>query len=121
MFFIDLSQDNYEQLSLFRFLPKDDLGNVDPLDSFFLDSLFKRNLERLTLASTYQVVVEEGRPDLISYRVYGDTRFWWIIMAYNNLTDFRDIKTGLVLDIPEQNSILNLVNRLKSIETFYNG
>jgi len=29
----------------------------------------------------------EGRPDLLAYKIYGDSELWWAICAANNIVD----------------------------------
>lgn len=45
--------------------------------------------------------IDMKRPYLISYRFYGDVRFWWIICLVNNISNvFTDLKVGDMLSIP---------------------
>ena len=53
------------------------------------------------------------RPDLISYKAYGTTDFWWVIMEYNNIIDpLLDLKIGMILKIPELNRVIAAINKL---------
>ena len=121
MFLIDLSRDSGDRFSLSRFMPKNERGEIDPLDSFFLDTLLGRTFESISVGGTYEVREEEFRPDLVSYKVYSDTQYWWIIMLFNGFIDRAEFKTGTLLNIPDQTGISDLVNRLKSIGVFVNG
>ena len=43
------------------------------------------------------------RPDLISYKCYGTSDFWWVIMLVNKIDNpLVDIVEGQVLTIPNQ-------------------
>jgi|TARA_R100000482_G_C5122625_1_gene146682 hypothetical protein len=43
----------------------------------------------------------EGRPDLISYHIYGTTENWWIICVANDILDpFEDLKAGNKIRLP---------------------
>jgi len=43
----------------------------------------------------------EGRPDLISYEVYGIVDYWWVICAANNIIDpFEQLLAGKQIRIP---------------------
>lgn len=54
----------------------------------------------------YVSAVELKRPYLISYRYYGDVRFWWVLCLVNKIANvFEDLKVGDVLIIP---SILDI-------------
>jgi hypothetical protein len=43
---------------------------------------------------------QEYRPDLVSYRAYGDVGFWWKIMEANQIYDIWDFKAGVNIRIP---------------------
>lgn len=40
------------------------------------------------------------RPDLVSFRAYGDPRWWWKIMEVNNINDVFDFEIGRTIVIP---------------------
>ena len=50
----------------------------------------------------YQVVREDVlRPDLISYKVYQNVDYWWLICFVNNIANvWTDIKVGDLYKIP---------------------
>lgn len=56
------------------------------------------------------------RLDLISNRVYGDPKYWWIILSANDYKIEFDIESGEILRIP-----LPLADVLNDIRTNING
>lgn len=41
------------------------------------------------------------RPDLISYKAYGNSDFWWVIFEYNGIRDpVFDLRMGQIIRIP---------------------
>ncbi len=43
----------------------------------------------------------EGRPDLLSYEVYGTTDYWWVICLANDIIDpFEQFKAGKQIKVP---------------------
>jgi len=47
-----------------------------------------------------------NRPDAISYKFYGNSKFWWIIAERNGITDpFTGFYFGRKLKIPSMNSV----------------
>jgi len=58
--------------------------------------------------------IDVGRPDLISYEVYGDTDFWHLILIFNNIADpIYGIIKGKDLKIPMFDQLSNwLINAL---------
>jgi len=66
----------------------------------FLTSYFVLEIKKLTKKGSFLVVTEEGRPDLISYNVYGTVQLWWVLLVYNNLTDVGQVLNSTVLNYP---------------------
>jgi hypothetical protein len=69
-----------------------------------LDYLYN-NLTKFKMSypAGYYMVKEDDlmRPDLISYKVYGTVKYWWLIMMVNGIGDiFSDLEVGLTLQIP---------------------
>jgi len=49
---------------------------------------------------------EENRLDLISYRYYGTSKYWWVIALVNELYDpFFDVKAGKMIRVPSMDFI----------------
>lgn len=54
------------------------------------------------------------RPWLISYKCYGVTEFWWILMFINNIDNpFTDIVEGMVLTIPNRIDIYDFAKKYR--------
>lgn len=67
-----------------------------PRDFAFADTLaidFIQRIRTLPVERNYIVEVPY-RPDLVSWKNYGTTRLWWVILAYNGLL-VSDLKTGV--------------------------
>lgn len=48
-----------------------------------------------------------GRPDKISYEVYGSVAYDWLILYYNRILDpFTELTSGRVLKIPSLESVI---------------
>jgi hypothetical protein len=77
----------------------------DYISSNFLSFEFKRP------TNSYQVTPSDiQRPDLISYKAYGKTNLWWIIMKYNKIEDiWNDLTIGQILEIPSMLDIDELI------------
>jgi len=102
MYFINLDDDFEERYDMSKFMYFD--GTVfDVLMSFVV-----RKLKGFKVTGYYEVTGEEGRPDLVSYKIYGRTMFWWMIMIYNELSDPDQITLGLRLKYPSQDEIEDL-------------
>ena len=56
--------------------------------------------------------IEEFRPDLIAYKMYGSERYSWVILAANQLCTFFDVKSGQKLIIPSIVSLQGIEGKL---------
>lgn len=110
LFYINLAIESDERFDLAKFMDYDE-DRFDPLTSFFL-----RELPLLQSRGQYAITVEEQRPDLISYKFFGTTEYWWLIMAYNKLLSVEELTTGTVLEIPSEESMSKLFFRLRALD-----
>lgn len=77
------------------------VDNYSELD--FLSNMMSINYSGNTVPFTVGSV-HVGRPDIISFQVYGDDRFWWLLLKYNNVSDvWNDLKPGMILRCPPKN------------------
>lgn len=61
---------------------------------------------------SYETVVmktEERRPELLAQRVYGDARYWWVIMRANAIFDTYSLMCGRIVRVPEIGAGINSV------------
>ena len=55
------------------------------------------------------------RPDSLSYRIYGDSQYWWILCKFNNIDDlWNDMYIGGDLVIPSMVDIEAFYARVKT-------
>lgn len=113
-FFIDLNSNTTDRFDMGKFLEYSD--NYDPLTSAIMSDV-------LTLRSggQYTVQGEDGRPDLISFRIYGNVQYWWILLLYNSILDYNSIVTGEVLNYPSLDSLEDFYFSLKTKEVTAGG
>lgn len=55
----------------------------------------------------------ESRPDLISYQVYGEPDFAWLVMQYNNIVDpVQELLRGTTIRLPTASRLkIYIINR----------
>jgi len=109
-FFINLDKLTKERFALGKFMEFTD--NHDPLTSSFIDVI-----SNLPQRGVYEVKGEDGRPDLLSYRIYGNTQYWWILLIYNRKIDYREITTGELIRYPSIDSLEDIYFSLKAKQT----
>lgn len=54
----------------------------------------------------------EERPDLLAFKLYGNSRLWWVFALRNpdELKDpIRDFKSGLTIFVPSKESVSNYI------------
>lgn len=109
-FFINLDKESSERYDMSKFMLYD-VDNHDPLTSNFI-----RELLNLQPQGQYTVQGEDNRPDLLSYKIYGSTQYWWILLSYNNILEFDNISTGDTISYPSLGDLENLYFGLKAKE-----
>lgn len=92
MFYINLDIDREKRFDMSKFLSFEE--SVYSLH----DSYLLREIPKLKKRGEFTVTVQETRPWLISYEIYGDVQYWWALMIYNNIVDFTSIDTGDSID-----------------------
>lgn len=54
--------------------------------------------------------VYSGRPDLLSFDMYGDNNLEWVILQYNNIVDINEeFVTGATIYIPNKDRLFNVM------------
>jgi hypothetical protein len=62
-------------------------GYFDAASSYLI-----QNLSSLPMVGQYQIVDTPYRPDTISWDIYSETQYWWMLMIYNNIIDIRNLQ-----------------------------
>jgi len=71
---------------------------------------------KLTYESSYYRLCEEdiGAPDLISKKLYGSEKYWWIILLVNKIHDpYNDMEIGDIIQVPSVFDVYNFVRQYK--------
>lgn len=108
-FFIDLQSNVTDRFDMSKFLEFSD--NFDPLNSAIMS-----DITTLPQGGQYTVQGEDGRPDLLSFRIYGHSQYWWILLLYNRIIDYSNLTTGYIILYPSADSIESFYFTLKSKE-----
>lgn len=82
----------------------------------YLDSYFIEKVVKLPVYGTTFVQIEENRPDLISYRIYGSTQFWYILMIYNGMISPFDLVEGQIINYPRIEDMEELYFSLNALQ-----
>jgi len=99
MYYINTSRDIPKRYDIAKFVE----WYTPPFDTPVYDILFSyfwTQVVNLPQGGTFVVSGEENRPDLIAYKIYGDTQYWWILLLYNGLVKNEDVTAGMELKYP---------------------
>lgn len=110
-FFINLNFTPIETFDMGQFFDYEN-SNFDPLTGEF-----QYMVQNLDVAGDWLIQQGYERPDIISYQIYGDPQYWWILMQYNGISDVNQITVGTVLSYPSIADLESLLFSLKSDET----
>jgi len=76
----------------FNYFPKtyynlSSLDDVDTVTNLTVNYSFNGDIVNNN-AAYYEYTIEEGdTPEIVSYKIYGDAFFHWLLLKYNNITD----------------------------------
>jgi len=65
----------------------------------------------------YYRIEEEDfmRPDLISYKIYGSVRYWWVILLVNKVQDpYSELTVGALIQLPSMQDIYEFNKRWRA-------
>ena len=79
-----------------------------------MDSVMTGEIRKLPSAGVYNVrSLEDQRPDLVSYNIYGTIEYWWIILRYNGMIDFTKLRGDTTINFPSERNIDDLYLEMK--------
>ena len=84
-------------------------GMYDDFTSYFLTELKKQ-----PSAGFYTIAIAR-RPDVYSYDIYQTTRYWHILLEYNNIVLLNSLTAGLRLEYPPLAALENIYFSLNSL------
>lgn len=111
MFYLDLENESDVRYDFSKFMRYAGGDNYDPLTSKFL-----KDLKGLAVKGRLVIQGEEGRPDLISKKIYSSFQYWWLILLYNSILDLSELTIGKTILYPDENDLEDLYLSLKTQE-----
>jgi hypothetical protein len=82
----------------------------------YLDSYFINKLTELPVFGKTFVQIEEDRADLLSYRIYGTVKFWYLLLIYNGMISPFDLVEGQEINYPRIEDIEELYFSLNALQ-----
>ena len=120
MFFISDYIESEDRYGLQKYLSYETIDRKNSIGDFnTLDSVFLTELRELPLQS--YVTSKGEHPELLAYKIYGDTQFSWVLMVYNNCIDFTDgtFKSGSQVKYPALEDLEKIIFTLKARKRAY--
>lgn len=121
MFFISDNLESEDRYGLQKFLSYTLSDKTEEKIGLFttLDSVFLSEMRELPVQS--YVTCKGEHPDLMAYKIYGDTQFGWILMVYNNCIDFTDgtFSSGNQIKYPSLEDLERIIFTLKARKRAY--
>lgn len=121
MFALDPDRKTTVRLDRSRFMAwHDDLQCYDPANSRLWQTLHRLPPGGPNAGEEGRVTArKDARPDLLSYDAYGDTQYWWVILVYNDLTSFSDVKAGESYRYPRLTALDGRLQTLNASEDLF--
>lgn len=89
------------------------LRNAVSLNEKFLDVTKLPKIRESVYDEDYTIDFDvDERPDLLAFKIYGDSNLWWVFALRNpdELIDpIKDFKQGVSIKLPSAESVQNLV------------
>lgn len=105
-FFINLDKDSNTRFEMSKFFNFTD--NYDPLTSFMCNEF-----RELPVSGFFRIQGQDGRPDLISYEIFNNTQYWWLLMLYNDVQTVEGFTEGMTVKYPSIEDMEDLYFSLK--------
>ena len=83
-----------------------------------LDSTLISQILSMPAVGNYTIRVEEKRPDLLSWNLYKDTQYWWILLIFNNFSTPDELTLGKEVRYFSANDLENIYFSLNSVIKF---
>ena len=110
MFYIDETIQPTERFAAEKFMKYEE-GTYDPLTSFFMEQIHK-----LPEGGYKAIRGDEGRPELLSFNIYGTMQLWWILMEFNDVIEVDELIATMNIKNPTLRNLEDLYFRLKALK-----
>lgn len=109
-FTVNLALETGQRFDPAKFIEWDSLaGSYDILSSPFME-----RVRNLPAEGVYTVSTEVGRMELVAFKIYGSTQYWYLLMEYNRLVGHESVVPGMQLRYPRQEDLERVYFELKS-------
>ena len=110
------NKDTEERYDESKFIKYNEGTNSNDDGYEIMNSKFFMDLGNISPSSTTKVSYQINRPDIISYEIYENIQYWWILLEYNKISSPDEIQNALLMYFPSLLDIEDLYFRLKTGE-----
>lgn len=111
MFLIDSSKDYFnDKFSPSRLVKLEEFYDTGYCFPDYINSGFLHKVRQLEPVGTY-IIIDEKRPDLISWDIYNRVDLWWVILIYNGLT-IEGLLPGVIVKYPSLTDLEVIIHNL---------
>ena len=110
MFYINEHIETKERFATEKFMEFSE-GTYDPLTSYFMNQIHE-----LPEGGYTAVRGEEGRPESLSFNIYGTMQLWWILMEFNDVIEIDELISDMNIKNPTLRHLEDLYFRLKALK-----
>lgn len=110
MFYINTEIDTPTRYDIAKFLKFSSQGFE------VMDSAMVNLVQKLPQVGYLTVTTQAGRPDLLSYDLYGTVDYWWILLLYNGINLINGLTVGKVISYPSEDSLANFYLNLNLLQ-----
>lgn len=108
IFYVDLTKDYLDRYDLAKYTNFSDTN-------ILINSYFLYRLRQLRIVKYYKLSVERYRAETLAFLNYnGLESLWWMILYYNDITNWRDLKPPLTLKLFALSDLDNLILEISS-------
>lgn len=90
-------------------------------DQYGIDPLLDEKFWAISKISEYSLYIiehaNEARPDLIALDTYDTEELWWLIMQYNGITVFSDLRMGTTIKLPNPVQVSAALDALLEVQS----
>ena len=112
IFYINLDKKFKDQFDLGKFISIDANHIRTHINSYFL-----RKVKELPVKDYIQIKQRAMRADTLSYELFNkNDTLWWLILYYNNISNYKNLKNGMLLKIFNISNLQELISSLSDKE-----
>ncbi len=110
LFTYNSDYESKERFDLAKFIEfSEEYQDFDVLNSAFLQEVLKVS----SIGEIKTTNKHKHQPDLLTYELFDNELYWWLILYYNNIDSIDVLVSGMILKIPSFEEIEQIIFTLR--------